>query len=217
MTQRAVAVCLAICLCAAVGTCRASDIELVGILGQKAVIAIDGDRHVLELGEKTPDGITLVAIDANSVIVVVEGAPRTLELGRSNGLATTFNAPPESEVRIMPDSMGMYFTHGAINGRPIKFLVDTGATTIALNTATARMLGLDYKKTGKPIVIFTASGRERGYLVRLDRIKVGDIELFSVEASVIDGGGPDTVLLGMSFLNRVEMSRDGRLLTLKKK
>jgi aspartyl protease family protein len=217
MTYRIASVFIAILAFLTGGTLRAADMELVGILGQKAVLVIDGERHVLGLGDKTPQGASLVAVHASSVVIVIDGSPKTLELGQSAGLATTFAAPPESEVRLMPDKMGMYFANGSINGRSMRFLVDTGATTIALSAADARRLGVDFKRVGKPIPIHTASGRTRGYALRLDRVKVGDIELFGVEAAVIDGGGPDIALLGMSFLNRVEIVRDGSLLTLRKK
>jgi aspartyl protease family protein len=217
MTYRFTAVCIGCVALLLSAALRAADIELVGILGQKAVVVVDGERHVLGLGDKTPQGATLVAVHASSVVLSIDGTPKTLELGQSGGLATTFAAPQESEVRLMPDTMGMYFANGSVNGRSMRFLVDTGATTIALSGADARRLGIDYRREGRPIPIHTASGRARGYALRLDRVKVGDIELFGVEAAVIDGGGPDTALLGMSFLNRVEMVRDGRLLTLRKK
>ncbi len=217
MKYRIASVFIIVAAFAMVAFASAAEIELVGLLGQKAVVVIDGERHVLALGDKTAEGISLVAVQESSVILVVDGAPKTFALGQASGLSTTFAAPPDAQVRLMPDMMGMYFAHGTVNGKPLKFLVDTGATTIAMGGRDARRLGIDFKRTGKPIRIETASGREKGYYIKLDRVRVGDIELFGVDAAVIDGGGPATPLLGMSFLNRVEMVHDNGMLTLRKK
>jgi aspartyl protease family protein len=90
----------------------------------------------------------------------------------------------------------------------VTFLVDTGASTIALNSATAKRIGIDYTK-GRPGMATTASGYTRVYSVKLDSVKVGEIVLRNVDAGVIDGPQPETPLLGMSFLNALEMKRDG--------
>lgn len=217
MAYRAISVCIMLIAMLIGKHAVASEIELVGVLGQKAVIVVDGERYVLALGEKTPQGISLVAVQATSVILVVEGVPKTFALGQSGSLSTTFAAPTEAEVRLMPDPMGMFFAHGSINGKPVKFLVDTGATTIALGSDDARRLGIDFKRVGRPVRVDTASGHARGYIIKLDRVRVGDIELFAVDAAVIEGRGPETALLGMSFLNRIEMVRDGGLLKLRKR
>ena len=81
----------------------------------------------------------------------------------------------------------------------MQFLVDTGATSIAMNENEARRLGIDYRVDGKPMVASTASGTSRGWRVTLDRVKIGGIELLGVEAAVIEGGYPTEALLGMSF------------------
>jgi aspartyl protease family protein len=94
-------------------------------------------------------------------------------------------------------------------------VVDTGATLVALPAADAIRLGIDYKK-GQPAFSSTANGVAPIYLVKLDRVKVGDIELTQVEGSVHEGGLP-IGLLGMSFLNRTEMRREGQHMTLIKR
>ncbi|MDH3871316.1 MAG: TIGR02281 family clan AA aspartic protease, partial [Gammaproteobacteria bacterium] len=96
-------------------------------------------------------------------------------------------------------------------------LVDTGATQIAMNDAQARRLGIDYRVTGEPTAITTASRVERAWAVMLDSVKVGDINLRNVSAIVLEGPQPDQVLLGMSFLGRLEIRNDGQLMTLRRK
>jgi aspartyl protease family protein len=121
------------------------------------------------------------------------------------------------EFRVWRSTSGMYTTVGSINGLPVPFLVDTGATQVALNSAQARRLGIDYRVTGTETSVTTASGVERAWRVNLDSVKVGDLELRNVGAVVIDGPQPETALLGMSYLGRLEITNSGQLMTLKKK
>jgi aspartyl protease family protein len=95
----------------------------------------------------------------------------------------------------------------------VQFLVDTGATTITLPSAEARRLDINYLG-GQRGYTQTANGRAAAYRVSLDTVKIGDITLHAVEAIVLEGDGLKIALLGMSFLNRTEMRRDGQALTL---
>ena len=104
-----------------------------------------------------------------------------------------------------------------INGLPVGFLVDTGASSVAMNAGEARRLGIDFRVDGDSTYVSTASGVARAYRVRLDRVKVGAIELRNVEALVVDGSSPTEVLLGMSFLQRLELMNQGDHLTLRRK
>ncbi len=103
-----------------------------------------------------------------------------------------------------------------MNGRSVRFLVDTGATYVTLPAADARRLGLDLQKARRG-VSSTANGNVAVYLVSLDSLKVGDITLYNVPAVVNGGAGLDVALLGMSFLNRMDMRADGPNLVLEKK
>ena len=110
------------------------------------------------------------------------------------------------------DSRGHFYTMGQINGVSVKLMVDTGATTVALSAADARAIGINYR-AGKRGTAHTANGAIPVWGVRLDSVRVGDITLNNVQASVSEGP-PHTALLGMSFLNRTQMNRDGDRLTL---
>jgi clan AA aspartic protease (TIGR02281 family) len=125
---------------------------------------------------------------------------------------TAASAGAKQSVMLAADSRGHFITEGAINGMPVRFLVDTGASSIALPAAEAQRLGIDYRK-GERGYSQTANGAVPVYVVRLDRVSLGAIEINGVEAIVIEKGLSVT-LLGMSFLNRVDMRRDGETMTL---
>ena len=86
---------------------------------------------------------------------------------------------------------------------------------VALPAHEAKRLGIDYK-SGQMMHLRTANGMAIGYMVKLDRVKVGDITLYQVTGVVQESGLPVT-LLGMSFLNRTKMSRDGDTMVLEKR
>jgi aspartyl protease family protein len=111
----------------------------------------------------------------------------------------------------------MYRVQGEINGHPVRFLVDTGATLIAMNSGDARSMGIDYRLKGQPMVVNTASGQARAYRIKLDAVSVGSITVRNVEAAVVDGDSPDHVLLGMSFLGKLDLERSGSVMVLTQK
>jgi aspartyl protease family protein len=105
---------------------------------------------------------------------------------------------------------GHYVAEGEINGRRVTFLLDTGATWVALPMALGRELGL---KRGAAVTLQTANGPAVGYQTRLASVRLGPLELRDVAAVMADGLDADAVLLGMSFLKRVEFTqRDNRLM-----
>lgn len=109
----------------------------------------------------------------------------------------------------------MYITTGSINKFSVRFMVDTGATWVAMSTADAKRIGINYYR-GTTGYAGTASGTTKIYKVNLDTVKVGNIVLHNVAAAVIPRlSGP--ILLGNSFLKRVEIQRSKRVMILKKK
>lgn len=192
----------------------ADQIVVVGLFKDRAVLEIDGTRRVLAAGERSPEGVLLVSADSDEAILEVDGERRRLALGTHIG--GQFSTPePKAAVQIWPDPTGMYTVSGSINGFAVDFLVDTGATTIAMNGVQARRLGLDYKLDSIEGRTHTASGEVTAYYLTLDRVRIGEIELRDVQAAVIDGEFPREVLLGNSFLNRLEMQRQGQMLELR--
>lgn len=202
-------------LCLSLPLAAVEEVMVLGLFKDKAVLRIDGNRRVLAVGQTSPEGVKLIAADSDGATLEIDGEERRLPLGSHIG--ATYSAPQQPEVQIWPDTDGMYKAVGSINGFPVNFLVDTGATSIAMNERQARRLGIDFRLKGKPGTVTTASGVVEVYGVRLDRVKVGDILLRNVQAVVLTGGRPEEVLLGMSFLGRLDMRRDGQVMLLKKK
>ncbi|SCZ55070.1 retropepsin-like aspartic protease family protein [Thiohalomonas denitrificans] len=191
------------------------NIIVLGLFSGKAVLTIDGERRVLSEGDISPEGVRLIQADSEGAVVEVEGRRERLALGTHIG--STFSAAKQREVRIWPDTGGMYTIDGSINGYSITFMVDTGATLVSMNSTEARRLGVDYLRDGRPAMLETASGREKAYRVNLDRISVGEIKVRNVPAVVLEGNLPSRTLLGMSFLDQLDMQRDGKALVLRSK
>ena len=198
------------------GYVLSADIKVMGLFSNMAIIKVDGQQHKLRKGESTPQGIKLISADSDSAIFLVNGKKQTLSLGSSSSISTSFVKREKTEARIMRRH-GMYSVSGSVNKQPVNFLVDTGATRVAMNRDTAKKLGIDFRYKGTPSWANTANGRVKTYRVKLDSVRVGEIELTNVQGAVLDGSSPREILLGMSFLNRVEMQREGELLVLRKK
>lgn len=192
----------------------AADIIILGLFKGRAIVKIDGKRRTLKPGKPSPEGVTLISADSDVALLEINGQQQEYKLGLHVG--TRFKNKENAEAKIMPVE-GMYFTTGFINGIPVKFLVDTGATWIAMNSHQARSLGINFRYIGRRAMVSTANGMAPVYRIRLDKVRVGEIELTNVEAGVLEGNSPTEVLLGNSFLNRVEMQRQGQVMLLKQK
>jgi aspartyl protease family protein len=196
---------------------QAADISVTALFGGKAQISVDGGKpRMLSAGQTSPEGVKLISADSSAAVIEFQGKRLSLALGsgsRIGGVDLSAGSSSGSSVTLTADAQGHYQTLGQVNGGTVMFLVDTGATSIALPSADARRLGINYLN-GQRGFTQTANGRAAAYRVTLDTVKVGDITLHAVEAVVLEGDGLKIALLGMSFLNRTEMKRDGQALTL---
>lgn len=197
------------------GAVQATDIEVLALFRDQAVLRIDGTRYKLGPGETTPEGVRLVSTYEAGAVLDVDGQQRRIALGSK--IRSSYQQAAREEVQVFRDGAGMFSTIGSINGMPVNFLVDTGATSVAMNAVQARRLGIDFRIVGEPGTVVTASRVETVYRVMLDSVKVGAIQLRNVEAVVLDGPQPQKILLGMSFLGRLEMQNDGQRLLLRRK
>ena len=188
-------------------------VTLHAVTKNKAIVLIDGARRVLVQGEKSPEGVRLVATDTRQeqAIVDIDGRREVLRLGV---VVSAFGRDSAGAVTLYAEANGYFYANGSINGSPVRFLVDTGATTIAINSKEAERLGIDYKRHGKAGVAGTAGGFVQMYAVKLASVEIGAIRLHNVDAGVIEGHFPREALLGMSFLGRVDMRRDGEKMEL---
>jgi len=193
----------------------ATDVGVIGLFPGKAVVVIDGGApKVLTAGQKPVDGVTLVSSDRETATLLIDGQKRTLKIGQHQG----GSSPPSSaqSATLTADSQGHFLVEGQINGGSMRFLVDTGATSVSLSAADATRLGIDYRK-GQPGLMGTANGAAMAYKVKLDSVRIGDIVANNVDAAVLEGNQMPFALLGMSFLNRMEMKRVGQTMVLIKR
>ena len=188
----------------------ATSVSVVGLFKDKAIVTIDGSKpRTLSVGQ-TVGGVKLLAADSDRASFDVDGKRRTLSMGQSFAGGAAMGE--RQSVSLTADARGHFAAAGSINGYPMSFLVDTGATSIAINAAEAKRIGLDYK-AGQAVGVGTAAGRVPAWRVTFNTVKIGGISVNHVDGLVMESG-LNVPLLGMSFLNRMEMKRDGQTMTL---
>ena len=193
---------------------HAADIAVTALFSGKAVVVIDGGKpRTLSVGQATAEGVKLISASSESAVLEYNGQRRTLTTGQGTRLGSAAPVAGSGQTTLIADSRGHFVTTGTINGVSVQFLVDTGASSVAVSTAEARRLGINYI-AGQRGQASTANGVIPMYRVKLDHVRVGDITLNNVEGIVLEGAGLSHALLGMSFLNRTQMTRDGDRLTL---
>jgi len=127
-------------------------------------------------------------------------------------LTTKYIGDNLREIVLERNRQGHYVTNGSINGKEVVFMLDTGATGVAVPEHIATRLGL---KKGVPVEIQTANGVARAYMSTLQRVGVGDIELEDVGAYINPNDQQDEILLGMTFLKHIEFTQRGDTLILR--
>lgn len=211
-------------LCSMMGAGSAAGVEkltLLALFKDKVLLHVDGERRLIAKGETSPEGIQLVSADSDHAVVIVDGRREVLELGMvstfpgaSDDVSPAWDGP--ERLTLWAEDDGFFYASGRINDTPVRFLVDTGANTIALNQSAAERIGIDYRN-GRRGVATTASGVAPMYLVKLDRVSIGEITLHDVDAGVLLSEHPAVPLLGMSFLGKLDMEREGKRLELKRR
>jgi len=190
-------------------------VNIVGLFSSKAVMMINGGKpQTLSVGQ-TVDGVKLIAADSSSATLLIEGKTTRLGMGQAASVGEA-SSNSNASVTLYASSGGHFVSECKINGAALKFLIDTGATTVALNSGDAKFAKIDYKK-GEPVLVSTANGVVTAYRVTIANLKIGNITLSQVEGSVLEGGFPSVVLMGMSALNRMEVKHQGSTMTLTKK
>jgi aspartyl protease family protein len=191
-------------------------LNVVGLFSNKALVTINGGAPRSLSAGQTVDGVKLISADSGSATFLVEGKRQTLKMGQAASVAGGGGPQNNDPVSLYADSRGHFYGNLSINGASLKYVVDTGATSVAMNSGDAKFAKIDYEK-GEKGMSSTANGVVPVYLVRLNTLKIGTITLNNVEAAVLEGGSPEIVLLGMSALNRLDMKRDNSIMTLTKK
>jgi|TARA_B100000315_G_scaffold179269_1_gene167967 aspartyl protease family protein len=185
--------------------------EVVGLFRDMAVIRMNGSESLVKVGQTSRDGVQLLSADASRAVFTYQG--RQYEVGLTNRVSSTFKKVEKPRISINSDGLGQYRIRGAINGRFTNFLVDTGASVVAMSSNDARAAGIEYE-SGRAGKVQTAQGVTDSYFVTLGSVTIGSITANNVDAAIIDGEFPEDVLLGMSFLSQVQMEEAGGVLTL---
>lgn len=202
--------CMAIVALLLSANATATQINVSGLFKDRAMVIVNGGKpRVLAAGE-SEQGVKLLSADAQSATFEVDGKRRVLSMGQSYA-GSGGGAKPV--VSLNADGRGHFFTTGTINGHSVDFMVDTGASSVAISSREADRMGVNYR-SGQRSLVSTANGTAVAYRVLLNNVRIGGISLNMVPAMVLEGDGMSIALLGMSFLNQLDMKREGTIMTL---
>ena len=194
----------------------AQAVSLSGVVGNRALLQVDGSAPKMVAPGETFQGVRVISAQSDQAQVEVGGKRVTLRMGESPvNVGGAITEGKGSRIVLASSGGGHFTTAGLINGKPVQFVVDTGATVVSIGTGDATRLGINYL-TGQRVGMMTANGQAVGYLVRLESIRIADVQVFDVQAVVTTQPMP-VVLLGNSFLSRFSMRRDGDQMVLERR
>jgi aspartyl protease family protein len=193
----------------------AQSVALQGMMGNRALLIIDGNPPRGVAPGDAHMGVKVLTTTGDEAVVEIDGKRHTLRVG--DAPASVGGSGPRGGNRIVltAGSGGHFFSQGSINGRAVQFMVDTGATAVSMGLPDAKRMGVPYE-AGRKIQMGTANGVVPAWLVRLDSVRVGDVEVFGVDGIVSQQPMP-YVLLGNSFLARFQMKRDNDQMVLERR
>ena len=193
----------------------AQNVALAGVIGKKALVVVDGGAPKwLDAGDSHA-GVKLMRVAGDQAWLEIQG--RTVQMGVGQAPVSqgaVANGGAGNRIVLPVGSGGHFLAQGSINGRAMQFMVDTGATSVAIGQSDAQRMGIDYQK-GQPVRLNTANGVAQGWLVRLRSVRIGDVEVFDVEGIV--GPNMPYALLGNSFLSRFTMNRSSDTMVLERR
>ncbi|HET8731933.1 MAG TPA: TIGR02281 family clan AA aspartic protease [Moraxellaceae bacterium] len=182
-------------------------VDVIGLVGDRAILRIDGARVILRSGE-THGAVTLLRVEKGEAVLRI--GKRETHLGMSMDTSGFGPRTEGASVEIAMNGRGQFITNGMVNGRVVEFLVDTGANTVSMTSREAQRLGIDYRVDGTLTASSTAGGIVPTWVVTLKSVRVGPIQVTNVQASVLETSAMTPILLGMSFLSRVTMTQDSQ-------
>lgn len=194
---------------------QAQSVAMTGSMGSKALLVVNGGAPRALAAGDSHQGVKVLSVGADQATVEVGGKRQVVMLGAapvSVGGGGGGGGGQGSQIVLTASSGGHFVTLGSINGRSTQFMVDTGATSVALSADEARRMGIDFEKAPRTYGS-TANGTIVLYRVKLSSVRIQDVEVHDVDAAVVPQGMPH-VLLGNSFLTRFQMKRDNDVLTL---
>jgi aspartyl protease family protein len=212
--SRALAACAL--LAAAQVPAWAQDVALTGLMGQRALLVIDGAAPVVVAPGETREGVKLISVTGDQAVIEVQGQRQNLMVGGVPVKLTRPNGSTDgTRIVLTVGSGGHFITSGQINGSRVQFLVDTGATDVSMSASEADRIGLEYQ-SGIPVLLGTANGNVQGHQIHLTSVRLGEVEIYNVQAIVVQTPMP-YVLLGNSFLTHFQLRRENESLILDKR
>ena len=131
-----------------------TQVQVVGLFPNAAVLLVDGQRKLVRAGQVGPGGVKVISADSKGAVLEVDGVQRSYAMTREYNQAGS-SEPQKAQLSISRGAGNHYWVAGSIEGHPVQFLVDTGATSVAMNESQARMLGIDYRVKGRAMVAST--------------------------------------------------------------
>ena len=201
----------------AAATAQSQSVTLTGMVGSKALVIVDGSAPKIVAAGESFNGVKVVSTQGDTAVLMVGGKRLNMRVGDAPASVgeQAGSKSSGSKIVLTAGDGGHFLTAGSINGKAVQFMVDTGATAVAIGAAEAKRMGIDYT-AGKPVRMSTANGQALGYLLTLNSVRIGDVEVQNVEAIVSQQAMP-FVLLGNSFLTRFSMRRDNDQMVLERR
>ena len=198
------------------GTALAQSVALQGMLGTRALLIVDGgDPKGVAPGDSWR-GVKVISTTGDTAVLEIKGQRVNLRVGDSPASVGTQRAAGSGRTITLPMGSDGHFAGSAtINGQAAQFIVDTGASSVAIGVGDADRLGLNYR-AGQPVRIATANGNAVGWRIKLASVRVGEVEIYEVDAVVTPQSMP-YVLMGNSFLSRFQMKRENDTMTLERR
>ncbi|HEY4037309.1 MAG TPA: TIGR02281 family clan AA aspartic protease [Burkholderiaceae bacterium] len=194
----------------------AQNVAATGIMGQRALLVIDGAAPAILAPGDSRDGVTLISVQGDQVLVEVHGNRQSVRVGDVPvSVSATPNSASATRIVLNSGPGGHFIASGQINGASVQFLVDTGATDVSMSVQEADRIGLQYR-AGQRIMLNTANGAVPGYQVHLDTVRLSGVEVYNVEA-IVSATSMPFVLLGNTFLTHFQLKQENDSLTLEKR
>ena len=216
MTLRTAQTAALLAMLLAATAAQAQPVALAGMLGSKALLVVNGTPPKTVAAGQTHEGVRVISTSGDQAVVEQDGKRLTLRVGEAPvNMGASKSGGKGNRIVLVAGTGGHFMTTGQINGKAVQFMVDTGATSVAMGAQDAERAGINFK-AGQPVMMSTANGNIQGYLIKLNSVRVGDVEVFGVDAVVTPQSMP-YMLLGNSFLTRFQMLRENDQMTLTKR
>ena len=196
---------------------QSHSVTLSGMVGSKTLLIVDGSAPKIVAAGESFNGVKVVSTQGDTAVLMIGSKRLNVRVGDTPASVGEQAGSKSSGSRIVltAGDGGHFLAQGSINGKAVQFMVDTGATAVAMGAAEAKRMGIDYT-SGRPVRMNTANGQAMGYLLTLNSVRIGDVEVQNVEAIVSPQAMP-FVLLGNSFLTRFSMRRDADQMVLERR